>query len=385
MRNSVLIRNCRLYNSLIEQDLADILIEGKVIKQIEKLGEEVTAETIIDAGGRLVTPGFIDIHIQGAGGADILDNSLDSLERMSQTLARTGTTAFLGTTVVKPEEENRHLKLCREYVGRSLGGAMLLGFHLEGPFINFNKKGGLNPTGIYAPSEEKLQEILDILQGTLKMMTIAPELPGNLELIKQLTSQGVIASFAHSEADYEETLRGFEAGISHVTHIFNAMRPISHRNPGPLPAIFEQQGITAQIISDGHHIHPSIVNMLYKLLGKEGCICITDGMPGIGLPEGSYLYNGKEYESKQGAARYLDGTLIGSTMSLPDITMKFMEFTGCSLESAVNAATINPARLLKIEDRKGSIEPGKDADIVIFDGDKSVFTTLINGQVAYQK
>lgn len=380
---NLLIKNCRLYNSLIENDFTDILIRDKTIVKIEK---DIESEAeVINANGRITAPGFIDVHIQGAGGADILDGSVESLEKMSRTLAALGTTAYLGTTVVKPQEDNKHLKVAREYVDKDMGGAVLLGFHLEGPFINVKKKGGLDPASIYDSSAEKLEEIFQATGHKLKMMTIAPELPGNLDIIKTLVRNNVIASFAHSDATYEEAKKGFEAGINHVTHLFNAMPPINHRVPGPLAAIFEDDEITAQVISDGHHLHPAIVNMIYNIIGAERSICITDGMHGMGLPEGNYLYNGREYESKGGAAKYLDGTLIGSTTSLGNIALKYMEYTGCSLEDAINTVSKNPAALLGISDRKGTIETGKDADIVLFDGDNSIYTTIINGKIVYRK
>ncbi len=163
------------------------------------------------------------------------------------------------------------------------------------------------------------------------------------------------------------------------------MPPLHHRIPGPLTAIFEHDKITAQIISDGHHLHPAIVKLIYKTLGAGRCVLITDGMHGIGLPDGRYTYNGKEYESKNGAARYFDGTLIGSTMSLADIVLKFRDFTGCSFEEAINAASKNPAKLLNIYDKKGSLDPGKDADIIIFDNDYSIIATIISGKIAFRK
>lgn len=383
MTNSLLIKNCILYND-DQSNLVDILIEDSKIVEIKK-SIKTNVEKIVDANKKIIAPGMIDVHIQGAGGADVLDNSLKSLETISRTLARVGTTSYLGTTVVKPQLGNQHLKLASTYVNKSLGGARLLGFHLEGPFINVKKKGGLDAASIYNSSDESLNEILEVTNGTLKMMTIAPELPGNLEIIKKLVKQNVIPAFAHSDATYEETKKGFDAGINHVTHIFNAMPSLNHRIPGPLGAIFENETITAQIISDGHHIHPSIVNLIYKILGKKRCICITDGMHGIGLEDGKYVYNGKEYISKNGAARYLDGTLIGSTMSLAKIALKFKEFTKCSFIDAVNSVTINPAKLLKIDDKKGSIEIGKDADLILFDSDYSIHSTFVDGKYVFSK
>jgi len=383
MQNSLLLKNCLLYNSTDKSNLVDILIEDLKISSIEKSGLLKSADEIIDVKGKIAAPGLIDVHIQGAGGSDVLDGTEDALLTIAKTLAKTGTTSYLGTTVVKPETENHHLKIAREFVNKNVDGANLLGFHLEGPFINPEKKGALNPTGIYPSSKEALKEIFEITDYTLSMMTIAPEMPGNLEIIKELKKNGVVPAFAHSSADYEEAKKGFEAGINHVTHIFNAMTGLHHRNATALNAIFENDFITAQIISDGHHLHSSTVNMLYKILGPERCICITDGIQAIGLPEGRYFYNGREYESKNGAARYLNGTLIGSAMSLLEIVFKFKEFTGCSLEEAINSASKNPAKLLNLN--KGEILKGKDADIIILNEDNTLFLTIVNGKVVYRK
>jgi len=372
----MLIKNCLLYD---KNELTDILIVDGKIKEIGKQSNPAD-DAVIDAGGKTIIPGLIEVHLQGAGGADILDGTEDAVLTISKTLAKLGTTSFLGTTVVKPAEDNRHLRTASKLVKKELNGAYLLGFHLEGPFINPKKKGGLAPDSIYDSSPEKLEEIFDVLGNTLKMMTIAPEMPGNLEIIKELRKHNTIPSFAHSDANYEEALKGIEAGICHVTHIFNAMPPLQHRTPGPLAAIFEDKSISAQIISDGHHLHPSIVNIVYRMIGAERCICITDGMQAMGLPDGTYTYNGREYTSIAGAAKYDDGTLIGSTMSLLNIALKFKEFTNCTFAEAINTVTKNPAKLLGLENKKGCITVGADADMVILNDDYSVSTTIINGK-----
>ena len=385
MKDSLIIKNCLLYNTIAKNELIDILIEGRAVSKIGKINEINNLTKIIDAGGRIVCPGFIDVHIQGAGGCDILDNNIEALEIISRTLAKSGTTSFLATTVIKLSINNQHLGLVRKYVGAELGGASLLGLHLEGPFINIKMKGGISKDSISEPSFYELDKILAATGNILKIMTIAPELPGNLEIIKRLKDNNIIAAFAHSDATYEETKKGIAAGISNVTHIFNTMPPLHHRQPGPLAAIFENDDITAQIISDGYHIHPSLVKLVYKIFGESRCICITDGMMGMGLPEGRYIYNGKEYESRNGVSRYLDGTLIGSTLSLKNIALKFMEFSGCSFEEAINSVTINPAKLLGIENKKGSINIGMDADFVLLDNDFSIYMTIIMGRKVYQK
>jgi N-acetylglucosamine-6-phosphate deacetylase len=206
-----------------------------------------------------------------------------------------------------------------------------------------------------------------------------------LDIVRSLLSLGIIPSFGHSEATYAETKIAFDAGISHVTHLFNAMPPLSHRAPGPLTAIFESQHVSAQIISDGHHVDPAVVALAFKFLGPLRTICITDGVQGIGLPPGKYLFNGREYETMQGAARYLDGTLIGSTKGLSQIIAEFKKYTHCSVATAVESASLAPARLLGIDNRYGTLETGKQADIVLFDDDLSVWSTFVAGRSVYQR
>jgi len=384
MRNDLLINNCKLYTSN-DGTLIDVFVKDGRISQVGEKAVPAVSGPVLDAGGRTLVPGFIDTHIQGAGGADILDGKEESIRTISQTLAALGTTGFLATTVMLPKIGSKHFEVAAHAVGKDFGGAQVLGIHLEGPFINVKKKGGISEENIYPSSPQELDDILQRTGDVLKIMTIAPELPGNLEVIRRLTARGVVASFGHSDANYEETKRGIDAGITHVTHLFNAMRSLHHREPGPLLAIFEDSHVKAEIIADGHHLHPSVVGLAYRLLGPERCLCITDGVPATGLEDGRYSYNGKAYESSRGTARYLDGTLIGTTLGLGQIALRFMEFTGCSFATAVDCAAKVPAKLLGLEERKGSIEVGKEADLVLLDSDYSVWATIVGGKVVFQK
>jgi len=380
MSQELVLKNVRL---AVDDELLQIRVKDGRIAALET--PSGSSGPVIDAGGRLLVPGFIDVHIQGAGGADVLDGTDASLQMLSQTLARVGTTGFLATSVFFGQGGNNHLRLAARSMDRNLGGAQCLGIHLEGPFINPAKKGGLNPAGIFPPSAEELARVIDGCEGALKMMTIAPELPGNLDLIDRLNQQNIIASFGHSDATYRQTLDGLKAGLSHVTHLFNVMPGLSHREPGPLLAIFEHDRVTAQIISDGVHVNPGMVRFARRLLGPDRCVCITDGVQAMGLPEGTYLYNGREYRSQDGTARYLDGTLIGSALPLSRIVDRFRQFTGCELAEAVNAGSLNPARVLGLDDRKGSVAIGKDADLVVLDDDFSVWMTIISGRAVWRK
>ena len=385
MTERLLITNCRLFDQADSRRTTSVLIEDGIIGRVGQIDSAAQCDNILDAKGRTIAPGFIDVHIQGAGGADILDATPEALKTISQTCARFGTTSFLATTVFTPDQENKHLAVAGDYVGRDLAGANLLGIHLEGPFISAQKKGMILPECISAPSLQLLEKIQDVTNGRLRMMTIAPELPGSTPIIERLVSSGVVASLGHSNATYEQTLAGFDAGISHVTHLFNAMPPLHHRSPGPLIAIFQAESVTAQLICDGVHIHPSVLKLAFGLLGPQRVIPITDGMQAIGLPDGKYFYNGIEYEARDGTARYKDGTLIGTALGLSQLLQRLITFTGCPPDVAIKTVTENPARLLGIEKRKGFIAPGKDADVILLDRDYSVNTTIVGGKVVYRQ
>jgi N-acetylglucosamine-6-phosphate deacetylase len=379
---SLLITNGRLYDAPDQAPLSSILMRHGTI---EKVGRADRADHVLDAGGRTIAPGFIDVHIQGAGGADVLDATPEGLETMARTCARFGVTSFLGTTIYKPGQENRHLKVAAECVGRDLGGARLLGTHLEGPFISSQKRGMIQPDCITLPSPAILNDIYGLLGDTLKMMTVAPELPGSAALVRTLRDQGAVASFGHSKATYDETVRGFEMGITHVTHLFNAMASLHHRDPGPLAAIFEKPDITCQVITDGVHSHPSVLRLAFHAIGPKRFVTITDGMHAMGLPDGHYVYNKLEYESKDGTARYKDGTLIGTALGLSQMLARLTRFAPCSAVTAIKTVTENAAQVLGLGQTKGSIAPGRDADLVILENDLTVHATIVAGQVVYQR
>jgi N-acetylglucosamine-6-phosphate deacetylase len=381
---TLLIENCRLYDAADDAGPCSVLITDGSITRIEPGTGSLRADEVFDAGGLVLAPGFIDVHIQGAGGADTLDGTSEALEAISCTCARFGVTGFLATTVFKPRQENRHLRTCAEATGSKLRGARLLGVHLEGPFISSQKRGMIQPDCIAPPSSALLDDIYGVLGAALKMMVIAPELPGSLDLVRALVRRGTTACLGHSNATYEQALAGFDAGIAHVTHLFNAMPAMHHRTPGPLGAIFETPRVTCQVISDGVHIHPSMVRLAFTVLAPDRFVTITDGMHAMGLPEGKYVYNGIEYEAKDGAARYGDGTLIGTALGLNQMLGRLIEFTGCSVVEAVRTVTYNAARVLALEHKKGTIEAGKDADLVLLDDDLSVRATIVAGQIVYR-
>jgi N-acetylglucosamine-6-phosphate deacetylase len=380
---SLLVTNCRLYDAA-DDSLHSILIRDGLIEKVGAVTSSARPDETLDAHGRIAAPGLIDVHIQGAGGADVLDATPEALQALSRTCARFGVTGFLGTTVYKPGQANRHLQVAADCVGRDLGGARLLGVHLEGPFISSLKRGMIQPDCLAEPSTAVLNDIHRLLGDTLAMMTIAPELPGSLDLIRALVQGGTVASLGHSQATYDEALRGFDTGITHVTHLFNAMPSLHHRDPGPLAAIFERPDITCQVITDGVHLHPSVVRLTFHAVGPARFVTITDGMHALGLPDGPYIYNGLKYESKDGTARYKDGTLIGTALGLNQMLARLMQFTQCPLPVAVKTVTENAARVLRLTQTKGTLAPGKDADLVLLEDNLDVHATLVAGRIVYR-
>lgn len=382
MSKKLLIKNCMLFDAK-DKTTTSILIEDGLISRIGAPALDAGSDNVLDAAGSIVAPGFIDVHIQGAGGADTLDGTREALETIARTCARFGTTGFVATTVFSTAQSNEHLAVAAKYTGQNLGGANLLGIHLEGPFISPERTGMIQSDCVTEPSTEVLNEILDLTAGKLTIMTLAPELGGCLPIIRRLADSGIVASFGHSTATYEQTLTGFDAGISHITHLFNAMPSIHHRAPGPLVAIFRTESVTTQIICDGVHVHPSVLDLVFNALGPARVVPITDGMRPLGLPDGLYSYKGIPFESKKGACRYKDGTLFGSAVPLSEMLSRLIKFTKCPLDVAVRTVTENPAKVLGIDDKKGSIAPGKDADLVLLDPDISVLATIVAGNVVY--
>ena len=314
--SGLLLKNCRIAAPEILSGKKDILLKDGRIK---RLAGKITAKgvSVLDCKGKFAIPGFIDVHIQGAGGHDIFDGTAAAFRKISRAVATTGTTSYLATTAFSPDTRQEHLRAVAAYMKYSNNeGAKMLGTHMEGPFINLKKKGMIRPDGIKNVSS-KIMKIIDAAsEGKLKMMTIAPELKGALPLIKKLKRSGVVASVGHTMANYAETKAGIKAGIDHVTHLFNAMPSLHHRAPGVLGAVAEAKNVTVQVIADGVHLHPSILRMVYKLFGAKRICLITDGLAPIGLGDGEYTYHGVKYENRKGTCYYYNGTLIGTALPL---------------------------------------------------------------------
>lgn len=333
----------------------------------------------IDCKGQRLIPGMIDVHIHGANGFDMMDGREESIQEVSRTCASTGCTSFLATSVSSTIEDLlAMIHSVKRVVGHEVG-AKIAGIHLEGPYLNPIRKGMQNEKYLRHPDIEEMKMIFKEADSLIQMVTIAPELPGGMELISFLKEQGVIISIAHSDATYEEAKKAFKAGASHVTHCFNGMRPIHHRDPGIVVAAFEEEHVSLQAIVDHIHLHPAIIRLMHRSKGPEGMVLITDALQAMGMGDGDYLFGGHHVTVTDGVARLHDGTLASSTVTMNE-ALRYTVETGISLTDAVQMASTTPARILDLQ-QKGAIAVGMDADLVLLDDTFQVQWTMISGHI----
>ena len=368
------------------KDKAICIEKGKIssIKDRRYIINHVNTE-IIDAAGGFIVPGFIDIHVHGGGGFDVMDGDYEAVKEVAITHSRFGTTAFLPTTMTMSKEK---ILISLESINKAFiegtGAAEILGVHLEGPFINPQKKGAQKEEDIIKASVEDFIEFNQASGNLICIVTIAPEMPGAIELIRWLHKNNIIASVGHSNATYGEVQEGIKAGLTHATHIFNAMRGFDHREPGAAGAALSSPKLIVEMIADGVHLHPVTMKMIVKIKEPEKIILITDAISATSKPEGTYSLGGQEVMVANGEARLKDGTLAGSILTLDKAVRNMVNIAGISLMEAIRKVTINPAKCLGVENKKGSLEQGKDADIVILDGNLKVNVTMIRGQIVYR-
>ena len=336
---------------------------------------------VIDGHGQLLIPGMIDVHIHGARGHDMMDGTRRSIEEVSRACGATGCTAFLVTSVSSTLEALlRMINRVHEVVGQE-PGARIAGIHTEGPYLNVSRKGMQNQAFLRHPSLTEMQQVLDHAGPLLKMVTLAPELPGGLALTRALASQGVIVALAHSDATYDQANAAFREGASHVTHCFNGMRPIHHREPGLIVAAFEHPQVSLQAIVDDVHLHPAMVRLMHRVKGPERMVLITDALQAMGMGDGVYAFGGHQVTVQGGVARLEDGTLASSTITMNQALRKTTEL-GIALTDSVRMAATTPADLLGLP-HKGRIAIGADADLVLLDSGFQVIWTLIGGELVY--
>jgi N-acetylglucosamine-6-phosphate deacetylase len=371
-----------------------VVCEEGIIKEIveEDLFLPVENDYLIDAKGKYVAPGFIDIHTHGGGGHDFMDGTVDAYLGAAETHARYGTTALLPTTLTSTFDELVNtFAVFKEAAKRNTKGAKFLGLHLEGPYFAYNQRGAQDPKYLRNPEPEEYNKILSGSDDIVRW-SLAPELPGALDFGKVLTSKNILTSIAHSDAIYEEVLDAFNAGFTHVTHLYSAMSSVTRRNAfryaGVLEAAYLIDDMTVEIIADGVHLPKPLLQFVYKFKGPEKTALCTDSMRGAGIPDGESilgsLEKGQRVIIEDGVAKLPDRTAFAGSVATTDRLVRTMvEVAEVPLLEAVKMMTLTPARIMHIDQQKGSIQKGKDADLVVFDDKIHVSYTILEGNVIY--
>jgi len=365
-----------------------VVIEGGIITAVGHRDEVEIPAGADDcvATGMTVIPGFVDIHIHGAGGHDVMEGTPEALRLIGETVARFGTTSFVATTVTaSPEETTRSLAAIAKYIhnGQGFGprprpAAEILGIHLEGPFISKLQRGVHPENQIAAPSLELFRQFLAAADGCARMLTVAPELEGGLELIAAAAAADLVAGMGHTNATYEQARAGIDRGARHAVHVFNAMRPFTHRDPGVLGAVLTDPDVTAEIIADGVHVANPAMQLLLAAKSNGTVIAVSDGTSATGMADGRYHLGNFEVQVVGGVVRNREGKLAGSTLTL-DRALRNLVGLGVPLIEAVRMATLYPARRLGLAGKKGMLAPGADADLVVLTEDLQVAGVLTRG------
>ncbi len=370
-------KNANIYTQEFAFQMGAFSVENGKFKEV--LAKEVPADAI-DLEGAYVIPGLVDVHNHGNSNQDLSDGSYEGLKTMAAYLAGVGVTSFAPATMTLPYEV-----LAKAFAnGKMLhdaapaGHSRLMGIQMEGPFFSMKKKGAQNGAYLKNPDFEAFKKLQEDCGGMVRIVDVAPELPGSVEFI-QKAKELCTVSVAHTDANYEEAKAAFDAGATHVTHLFNAMPPINHRAPGVIPAAAENPNVRAEIICDGLHIHPAAIRLAFRAFGAERMILISDALRCCGMPDGEYELGGQQVFLAGGVARLADGTIAGSATNLFECMRNAISF-GIAPEDAIRAASWNPACAIGAQEEIGSIAPGKMADFVVCNPDFSRKAVYLGGQ-----
>jgi N-acetylglucosamine-6-phosphate deacetylase len=338
---------------------------------------------LVDAAGLTALPGFIDVHVHGAVDHDTMDARRESLQALAQFFARHGVTGFLATTWTDTDTRiQRALENAAACLGPQENGATLLGVHLEGPYINAEKRGAQREQDVRRADRAEALRYLDT--SVIRLLSLAPEFEANHWLITECVRRGITVSAAHTASTYAHIVRAVELGLTHSTHTYNAMTPLTHREPGTVGAVMSLPEIRCELIADNIHVHTAAMQVLYRAKGPSGVILITDAVRCAGLPDGDYTLDDRPVVVREGAVRLPDGTLAGSTLTMERALKNLMAATGDSLETLWPVTSLNAARAAGVADRKGSLETGKDADLVLLDSNLEVQMTMTEGRIVYR-
>lgn len=376
----MLLKNCNIV-FLDKIEKGSLLIEGSIIKKINP--SETNLQNAIDCKGLYVSPGFIDVHIHGAGGYDTMDGTFEAINEISKTICKYGTTSFTPTTMTMSASDIlKSMLSIKKAKIEGTDGAIVLGAHLEGPFISPSAIGAQNPNYLISPSYENFELMTGDTIDAVISITMAPEVEGAKELASILSSKKIRCSMGHTKATYEQAIDGIKHGFCHSTHLFNAMTGFTHREPGVVGATFDSD-ITTETISDGIHISYPSLRVAYKQKGTDKILLVTDAMCACGMPDGTYALGGQPVIVKNGAARLENGSLAGSILTLNKAIKNIYDNTDYPLYEIVKMASHNSAKYCRVDDRKGQIKENFDADLTIFDENIDIKMTIIGGKIVY--
>jgi N-acetylglucosamine-6-phosphate deacetylase len=364
-----------------------IVVTNKQISNMGKVSDVHISPgtTVYDLNGMTVTPGFIDLLVHGGGGKGFADDSDESIKTISDFFFSHGTTGMLASLFSKK------IELLKKDVDRIASYAEkhkdsnIWGIHMEGPFINPLIKGAHKIEYLWEPNVEMWNELNTAARGYIKIMTIAPELKGNIDVIRAAASQGVVPSIGHTLALYDDIEKAIDNGAAHVTHMFNAMRPFHHREPGIMVAALLRNELKVELIADGIHVDPIVMKLLHNIKGSGGIILVTDAIRASGMPDGDYHFMDQKIIVKDKRAFLENGTLAGSTLTMEDAVRNMVQLVGVPLTDAVRMASLNGAKVLGLEHEKGILAVGKDADLVVMDDQFTVHATIYEGEIKYRK
>ena len=382
------IRCDKLYTPYIHRRDALLRIEnGRICQILDSTGApEPASEEVVHEPGAIIAPGFIDLHVHGARGRDLMDGTRESLCAVSEALACHGTTGFLATTLSAPDSDTETaLRGITTHRASINNGAVPLGIHMEGPYLNPVRRGTHNGSYLRAADRRAFRRFVELANGAVLRVTVAPEMDDGFELIREAVRLGVKVSIGHSDATESQARAAVDAGASQATHTFNVMRPFHQREPGILGLVLLDNRVDAEVIADGVHVHWSNVNLLVRLKGLQRTLLVTDGLSSVDMPDGSYPLGDKTIVVRDGQCRDQDGVLAGSTLTLDRAVRNLVSTLNLPLEGALAAASAGPARSMGFGDRKGVVAPGADADLVFLDPGLNVIRTMVAGRTVYKR
>ncbi|MFH1855889.1 MAG: N-acetylglucosamine-6-phosphate deacetylase [Candidatus Omnitrophota bacterium] len=390
MDKPIVIKNGRIFTGrMLIDDGFVVIAGGKIVNVFDKKSWSDLPKTacVVNARGYIVSPGFIDIHNHGGGGAEVGEADMEAISTIARTHNKFGTTSMLLS--ICPDSMKtmcRQIEAIREYMEKQpSGGARILGIHMEGPFLNPKRAGALNKRFFREPSEDDLLKLVKASGQTIRLMTIAPELKDSVRVIKAAEDWGIKMAVGHSDASYQDTICAINAGVNHTTHAFNAIRGTHHRDPGVMGTVLINDEVSIEIIADNHHVHPAVLTLALMVKGTGKIVLVTDALKIAGLDGKRFSHEGKIVKITDGLAKLPDGTIAGSIITMNKAVKNIFDTKRVPLADALKMASLNPSRVLGINNRKGKLLPDMDADIIILDDNFDIKLSMVEGEITYRK